>query len=92
VLRHIALWFAARSLVSDSWRASEPPGMGRRDQTVTRTVSLLASIAALAIAIAPPLTSLLAARDRLDVLWKPALGCMRPKSPLSRAKHPGFGS
>jgi diguanylate cyclase (GGDEF)-like protein len=43
-----------------------PPGTTARDSTVTWTVTVLAGLAALVIALAPPAMSLLAARDRLD--------------------------
>jgi diguanylate cyclase (GGDEF)-like protein len=44
---------------------SDPERQSAHDALVTRTVTVLAGLAALVIAIAPPLTSVLAARDRL---------------------------
>jgi diguanylate cyclase (GGDEF)-like protein len=64
--------------------------MGRHDQTVTRTVSLLASIAALVIAIAPPLTSLLAAQDRVNGALETSARLHAAEVALVARQTPGF--
>ena len=66
MLSRQARWVSLLHPFGSDWLASETSGLRQRDRIVTRTVSLLAGMAALAIAIAPPVTSLLAARDRLN--------------------------
>jgi diguanylate cyclase (GGDEF)-like protein len=61
-----------------------------RDRTVTRTVTLLAGLAALVIAAAPPAASFLAARDRLDGVLETSARLHAAEVAILAPQTPGF--
>jgi diguanylate cyclase (GGDEF)-like protein len=61
-----------------------------RDQTITRTVTVLAGLAALVIALAPPVTSFLAARDRLDGALETSARLLAAEVAIMAQHTPGF--
>jgi diguanylate cyclase (GGDEF)-like protein len=61
-----------------------------RDSTVTRTVTALAGLAALVISIAPPVTSFLAARDRIDGALETSARLHAAQIVILAPQTPGF--
>lgn len=63
-----------------------------RDRTVTRTVTLLAGLAALVIALAPPMSAFLAARDRMDGALETSARLHAAEVGILAPQTPGFWS
>jgi diguanylate cyclase (GGDEF)-like protein len=79
-----------QSAASEVATMTRPPELGARDSTVTRTVTALAGLAALVIAAAPPATSFLAARDRIDGALEASARLHAAQIAILAPQTPGF--